>query len=172
MSRLIALLIVLLIPALPAHAATRAAVFDIELQDTSGEQNAPSHAGRIQATTEALRRELAETGKYEIVDLGADAERIGKLGFQRSCVTCFMDIARERGAEVAVFGTVNKVSTLILSMEIKVLSVETGKETVRGVADIRGDNDRAWLRGMEWLIQHRIVPKESGPEESGNDAPK
>ena len=53
MSRLIALLIVLLIPALPAQAAARAAVFDIELQDTSGEQNAPSHAGRIQATTEA-----------------------------------------------------------------------------------------------------------------------
>jgi len=52
-------------------------------------------------------------------------------------------------------------------MEIKVLSVETGKEMVRGTADIRGDNDRAWLRGMEWLVQHRIVPKEAG-----NDAPK
>ena len=51
MSRLIALLIVFLIPALPANAATRAAVFDIELQDTSGEQNTPSHAGSIQATT-------------------------------------------------------------------------------------------------------------------------
>jgi len=102
-----------------------------------------------------------------MVDLSADAERIAKLGFQRSCVTCFMDLARERGAEVAVFGTVNKVSTLILSMEIKVLSVETGKETVRGTADIRGDNDRAWLRGMEWLVQHRIAP-----EESGSDAPK
>jgi hypothetical protein len=173
MSRLIALLIVLLIPAMPAYAAaTRAAVFEFELQDTSGEQNTPSHAERIRTTTEALRRKLAETGKYEIVDLSADSERIGKLGFQRSCVTCFVDIARERGAEVAVFGTVNKISTLILSMEIKVLSVETGKEIVRGVADIRGDNDRAWLRGMEWLVQHRIVPKESGPKESGNDAPK
>ena len=102
------------------------------------------------------------------VDLSADAERIAKLGFQRSCVTCFMDIARERGAEVAVFGTVNKVSTLILSMEIKVLSVETGKEIVRGMADIRGDNDRAWLRGMEWLVQHRIA----APESRRSDAPK
>ena len=68
-----------------------------------------------------------------------------------------MDVARERGADVAVFGTVNKISTLILSMEIKVLSVETGKEVARGVADIRGDNDRAWLRGMQWLVQHRIA---------------
>ena len=167
MSRLIALLILLLIPAMPAFAATRAAVFDIELQDTSGEQSTPAQAERIRATTEALRRKLAETGRYEIVDLSADSERIAKLGFQRSCMTCFVDIARERGAEVAVFGTVNKVSTLILSMEIKVLSVETGKEIVRGTADIRGDNDRAWLRGMEWLVQHRIAPKQSG-----NDAPK
>jgi hypothetical protein len=167
MSRLIALLIVLLIPAMPAYAATRAAVFEIELQDTSGEQSTPAQANRILTTTEALRRELAETGKYEIVDLSADSERISKLGFQRSCVTCFVDIARDRGAEVAVFSTVNKVSTLILSMEIKVLSVATGKEMVRGTADIRGDNDRAWLRGMEWLVQHRIVPKESGI-----DAPK
>jgi hypothetical protein len=167
MFRLIALLIVLLIPAMPAYAATRAAVFDIELQDTSGEQSTPAQANRILTTTEALRRELADTGKYEIVDLSADSERISKSGFQRSCVTCFLDIARDRGAEVSVFSTVNKVSTLILSMEIKVLSVATGKEVVRGTADIRGDNDRAWLRGMQWLVQHRIVPKESG-----NDAPK
>jgi len=167
MSRLIALLIVLLIPVLPAQAATKAAVFDFELQDTSGEPSTPAQAERIRATTEALRHELAKTGKYEIVDLSADAGRIAGLGYQRSCVTCFVDVARERRAEVAVFGTVNKISTLILSMEIKVLSVETGKEIVRGTADIRGDNDRAWLRGMEWLVQHRIAPKESG-----SDAPK
>ena len=157
MSRLIALLIALLLPVFPAYAATRAAVFDIELQDTSGEPNTPAQAERIRATTEALRNELAETGKYETVDLRADADRIAKLGYQRSCVTCFMDVARERGAEVAVFGTVNKISTLILSMDIKVLSVETGKEVARGIADIRGDNDRAWLRGMQWLVQHRIA---------------
>jgi Protein of unknown function (DUF2380) len=157
MSRLIALLIALLLPVFPAYAATRAAVFDIELQDTSGEPNTPAQAERIRATTEALRRELTETGEYEAVDLSADADRIAKLGYQRSCVTCFMDLARERGADVAVFGTVNKISTLILSMEIKVLSVETGKEVARGVADIRGDNDRAWLRGMQWLVQHRIA---------------
>jgi hypothetical protein len=167
MFRLIALIIVLLISAVPAFAATRAAVFDMELQDTSGEQSTPAQADRIRTTTEALRRELAETGKYEIVDLSADSERISKSGFQRSCVTCFLDIARDRGAEVAVFSTVNKVSTLILSMEIKVLSVATGKEVVRGTADIRGDNDRAWLRGMQWLVQHRIAPKNAG-----SDAPK
>jgi hypothetical protein len=157
MSRLIALLIALLLPSFPVYAATRAAVFDIELQDTSGEANTPAQAERIQATTEALRHELAKTGKYETVDLSADHDRIAKLGYQRSCVTCFMDVARERGAEVAVFGTVNKISTLILSMDIKVLSVETGKEVARGIADIRGDNDRAWLRGMQWLVQHRIA---------------
>ena len=157
MSRLIALLIVLLLPVFPAYAATRAAVFDIELQDTSGEPNTPAQAERIRATTEALRNELEETGKYEALDLSADRDRIAKLGYQRSCVTCFMDVARERGADVAVFGTVNKISTLILSMDIKVLSVETGKEVARGIADIRGDNDRAWLRGMQWLVQHRIA---------------
>jgi hypothetical protein len=167
MSRLIALLIALLLPVFPAYAATRAAVFEIELQDTSGEQSTPAQAERIRATTEALRRELTETGEYETVDLSADRDRIAKLGYQRSCVTCFMDVAREQGADVAVFGTVNKISTLILSMEIKVLSVETGKEVVRGVADIRGDNDRAWLRGMQWLVQHRIAAPDTA-----NGAPK
>ena len=167
MFRPIALLLALLLPVFPAYAVTRAAVFDIELQDTSGEPNTPAQAERIRATTEALRNELAETGKYETVDLSADADRIAKLGYQRSCVTCFMDVARERGAEVAVFGTVNKISTLILSMEIKVLSVETGKEVARGVADIRGDNDRAWLRGMQWLVRHRIAAPNTA-----SDAPK
>jgi hypothetical protein len=175
MYRLITLLIVLLIPAFPAGATSRAAVFDIELQDTSGEPNSPAQAERIRATTRALRRTLAETGRYEPVDLSDDAERITGLGFQRSCVTCFLDLARERGAEVAVFSTVNKVSTLILSMEIKVLAVEGGREIARGTADIRGDNDRAWQRGMEWLVKHRIAPTDSAggvPTNSAGGVPK
>ena len=165
MSRLIALLIALLLPAFPAYAATRAAVFEIELQDTSGEPNTPAQAERIRATTEALRNELAETGKYETVELSADRDRIAKLGYQRSCATCFMDVARERGAEVAVFGTVNKISTLILSMDIVVRDLADGKVIARGTADIRGDNDRAWLRGMQWLVEHRIAPQGAAGEE-------
>ena len=77
MSRLIALLIVLSAAGLSGLCRHRAAVFDIELQDTSGEPNTPAQAERIRATTEALRRELAETGKYENGRSDADADRIG-----------------------------------------------------------------------------------------------
>jgi len=176
MFQLIALLIVFLIPAFPAMAATRAAVFNIELQDTSGEASTPAQAERIRTTTQALRQKLAETGQYEPVDLSRDAGQIAGLGYQRSCVKCFLDLARERSAEVAVFSTMHKISTLILNMEIKVLAVEDGREIAGGTADIRGDNDRAWLRGMEWLVQHRIAPAGNGNVGESNvpksDVPK
>jgi hypothetical protein len=152
------LLLALTLAAGPSVAAPRpAAVFDIELVDTSGEGEKPEHRERIAATTEALRRNLAETGKYQPVDLTSAADRIAALGYQRSCVQCLLDIGRDLGAEVAVTGAVHKVSTLILSMEITVRQVADGKVIAQGVADIRGDNDRAWMRGVEWLVRNRIA---------------
>jgi hypothetical protein len=155
----LAILLMALVPAAgPATAAPRpAAVFDIELVDTSGEGEKPGQRERIAATSEALRRTLAESGKYQPIDLSPAADRIAALGFQRSCVQCLLDIARDLGAEVTVTGAVHKVSTLILSMQITVRRVADGKMIAQGTADIRGDNDRAWQRGVEWLVRNRIT---------------
>ncbi|WP_158046686.1 DUF3280 domain-containing protein [Skermanella pratensis] len=163
MPRLIPLLIALLTAAFPAVAAPLpAAVFEIELIDTSGEGRSPAQEQRIRATTEALRRELAETGLYAPLDLAPAADRIDD---HLSCERCLLDIARDMGGRVAVMGKVNKISTLILSMDIVVRDLADGKVVARGTADIRGDNDRAWLRGMEWLVEHRIAPQGAAPRE-------
>jgi hypothetical protein len=167
MSRLIPLLIALVTgtcavigpaSAAPAGKPVPAAVFEIELVDTSGESSSQAQKERIEATTAALREKLIETGYFQPVDLAPASDRIA--GF-KSCEQCLLGVAKDMGAEVAVLGKVNKISTLILSMDITVRDVSDGKVTARGTADIRGDNDRSWLRGMEWLIQHRIVPQEN-----------
>ena len=89
----------------------------------------------------------------------------GRIGDHLSCEQCLLDIARDMGGQVAVIGKVNKISTLILSMDIVVRDLADGKVIARGTADIRGDNDRAWLRGMQWLVEHRIAPQGAAGEE-------
>ena len=155
--RLVILLIAVFVATGSAQAAKPAAVFDIELVDTSGEGERPGQKERIAATTETLRRTLTESGQYQPIDLNPVADRIAALGYQRSCVQCMLDIARDLGAEVVVTGAVHKVSSLILSMEINVRQVTDGRIIAQGMADIRGDNDRAWQRGAEWLVRNRIT---------------
>ena len=93
------------------------------------------------------------------VSLGADevADRIAALGHIYGCNGCEAAIAREFGATAYVTALIHKVSTLILSITIRVHDSETGAVTRVGSADIRGDNDRAWSHGVRWLLRNRIL---------------
>jgi hypothetical protein len=115
----------------------------------------PAHARRKEVASAELRRALAGAG-YDIIDPAGIASLIPRTVAIHACNGCEIDIARKAGAELVVTGHVHKVSTLILSMTLKVADVATGQPTAAGAADIRGDNDRAWLHGVAWLVRNRL----------------
>jgi hypothetical protein len=143
-------------PARAAETPTPAAVFDIELIDTSGEQGTGDHADRIAKASAVLRDRLAEAG-YRPVDLAPFAGRIEAIGHRYSCDGCLRDIAADAGAAVVVTAAVHKVSSLILTIDIAIETVPDGRRIAAGTADIRGDNDRSWIRGVEWLVRNRLA---------------
>ena len=51
-------------------------------------------------------------------------------------------------------GTVQKVSNLILNINLYVMDAD-GEERAHS-ADIRGNTDEAWRRGLDWLIRNRL----------------
>ena len=55
---------------------------------------------------------------------------------------------------MAVTGTVQKVSNLILNVNVYVAG-EDGTERAFS-ADIRGNTDESWRRGLDWLIRNRL----------------
>ena len=66
-------------------------------------------------------------------------------------------LARDLGAALSLTGTVQKVSNLILNINMVVRDVATGKVVAAGSADIRSNSDASWFKGVDWLLRHRIA---------------
>jgi hypothetical protein len=135
----------------------QAAVFAFELDDTSlqGEirgQDSGDLARLVRLDTQLLAA-LAQSGRYRPVAVPADAT--GPT--LRSCDGCEVARARELDAQVAVIGWVQKVSNLILNINIVMRDVATGQRVAAGSVDIRGDTDESWNRGLSYLLRNRIL---------------
>ncbi len=150
----------LLAAALPgaAHAAPqRAAVFGFAFVDTSLEAPRPDEKARLAKLDAALADTLARSGLYAPVDLGPEAAVARGMDL-RECGGCDVPLAENVGAEVSVTGWVQKVSNLILNINLVVRHVPDGKVLRAGSVDIRGNTDESWSRGLSYLLRNRILP--------------
>jgi hypothetical protein len=66
-------------------------------------------------------------------------------------------LRRTGGAELAITGTVQKVSNLILNMNIYVRDASTGATIAAMSADMRGNTDETWSRTLDWLVRNRLL---------------
>jgi RNase P/RNase MRP subunit p29 len=143
-----------------AQVPKKAAVFDFELIDTSleGEIRGKNTAEieRLRLASDRLRRELVGTGNYVLVDRTPAAGAVRAAGFLHGCNGCEVDIARALGAEIAVTGTVQKVSNLILNINVFMADVATRKRIHAVSVDIRGNTDESWTRGVSYLVRNRL----------------
>jgi hypothetical protein len=151
-----------------AVAGERVAVFDPELYDTSGEGVREDQQRRLALIGEQLRAALRDSGRFEVVDTSPLRDRLRTGPSLRTCATCAPDAAAELGAELALLTTVHKVSNLILSITVamKEASPKTGTRAVHS-AEIRGNTDASWERGLQWLLRNRLLappPPQSSPE--------
>jgi hypothetical protein len=143
-------------------APVKAAFFPFEYVDMGEGPYAkppPPEAARLDLISGLLRERLSAANDYAPVDLAASTDAIGKSPPLRDCERCAQEIARGAGAEIAVVGYVQKVSNLILNINIFVSDAQTGRVIAAGSADIRGNTDESWTRGVEWLVKNRLQAK-------------
>jgi hypothetical protein len=133
-----------------------AAVFPVELWDTSGEGAKPGQAERLVLATRKLAELLEQTGRYRIVDLAPFAARVEATAPRYNCNGCWRAIAKEAGAEVAVLAVVHKVSTLVSTVNIYVVDLATHSFVEKASGQFRGDDDRAYLRAFTFLVNERL----------------
>jgi len=165
MSRLFVALLALMLHAGPTAAQRALAVFDFELIDTSleGELNGPrrDEQVRLANTTDQLRRRLAESGRFVVLEIAPVAAQARASNLQ-ACGGCDTRLAKTIGAELAVTGTVQKVSNLILNMNIYIRDVQSGELVAAMSADLRGNTDESWARTLDWLLRNRLLAPGSG----------
>jgi len=158
--------VVLLLMLSPARAQTpKTAVFDFELVDTSleGEKSGPqaSEQARLRIISDQLRKGLGESGKFEVLDIAPVRAEAHNANLQ-ACGGCDVQFAQKLGADLAITGTVHKVSTLILNMTIFVRNARTGHLITAANADFRSNTDESWARTTSFLLRNRLLAPNYG----------
>ncbi|WP_343033997.1 DUF3280 domain-containing protein [Aurantimonas aggregata] len=135
-------------------------MFDFELIDSSLEGSMmgenPAEQARLATMAPRLRDDIGGLDGYTIVDIAPVRDKALSHHLE-SCGNCALSFAREVGAEIAVTGSVQKVSNLILNINAYAFDVETGRPLARGSADIRSNSDESWRRGLAYLWENVLA---------------
>ena len=168
MMRSLAVLALLSLTSLaPVSAAEppRLAVFDLEMIDTSLPDPTrglrADDRDRLQRTSDQLRNELGGSGKFQVVDISSINAAAHQSNLQ-ACGGCDLKLARELNADLEITGVVQKVSNLILNINVYLRDVHSGRLVAAGSADMRGNTDESWTRAMRYLIRERLLAPDYG----------
>ena len=158
--------LLILMMSVPARAdPPKLAVFDFELLDTSlqGEINGPrtDEHDRLMRVGEQVRKELAESGKFQLLDI-SPINAVAHGSNLQACGGCDVQYAQKLGADLAITGVVQKVSNLILNINIYLRDVHTGRLVTSMSADMRGNTDESWSRATNYLVRNRLLAPRYG----------
>ncbi len=166
MRALFAFAALMLLVSAPARAdPPRLAVLDFELLDTSleGEMRGPQadEHDRLMRISEQVRRQLTESGKFQILDI-SPVKAAAEGSNLQACGGCDVQYAQRIGADLVITGVMRKISTLILSLIIFVRDVHTGQLIAAMNADLRGNTDESWTRATSYLVRNRLLAPNYG----------
>jgi hypothetical protein len=146
----------------------RLAVFDFEMIDTSlqGQVYGPreDERDRLLRTADQIRKELGESGKFQILDISPVNAAAHQSNLQ-ACGGCDVKLAQELNADLEITGVVQKVSNLILNINVYLRDVHTSRLVTAASVDMRGNTDESWSRATRYLIRERLLaPNYGGPQ--------
>ncbi len=123
----------------------------------------PEKEARLAMVSQRLRETLIKEKLYNVIDsapvaqlIRAEAERQSLLG----CNGCELDIARKAGADRILLAWVQKVSNLILNINIEIRDATTGNAVLAKSVDIRGNTDQSWQRGIDFMVRDMVEKKQ------------
>ena len=140
------------------------AVFDMAFINFSqevdyGETNEAEHT-RIRMLTAYLKELLADSGRYELVDTAGLVIRCRNLAASFPAIIVRRSSLVKRAHTVSITGAVQKLSVLVQTIVLRGRNAETGEVIWLYQTDIRGNTDIAWKRGLQWLVDHRLLAAE------------
>ena len=169
MSRLIAIL-VLTAAALPATARlaaaeppvdgdARIAFLGLTWLDTSTEGayngTRADETARLRMISAMVTDRFAAEG-FDLVDTAPVAQKLASTTNPAKCYGCDARMGAELGADYVLVGEVQKVSNLILSMNLQLRDVDGGANVAGRSVEIRSNTDESWRRGMRYLLDNAI----------------
>jgi hypothetical protein len=143
--------------------AGKVAFFGLTMLDTSLQTTElgvdPAEVARLHMLEEMVRTRFLAEG-YTFMDLEPIAVERDRIVNPAKCYGCDTRMAQKLGADYSLVGEVQKVSNLILSMNLQMRDAETGQMVKGRVVDIRSNTDESWSRGMRYILNNTFFKEE------------
>ncbi|SAL60951.1 hypothetical protein AWB74_03038 [Caballeronia arvi] len=145
--------------ALAQSASQSIAMLDCTLIDDNAAYNDAEidriQSERLRMVSGALRDDLRERALFRVADNAKAGDLIASL--QRTqdmstCNGCELRVAKQLDASRVGVCWVQKISNLILNMNLRVEDAATGATLFQRSVDIRGNTDLSWRRGAKALV--------------------
>jgi len=107
-----------------------------------------------------LRKGLAESGEFAVLDMPVNVAAHGSN--LQACGGCDVQYAQRLGADLAITGVVQKVSKLILNMNVYLRDTRTSNLVTSMSVDLRGNTDESWSRATSYLLRNRLLAPNYG----------
>ena len=123
----------------------------------SQEPTSESEIKRILSIETTLKSELETSGSNIFIPLSGDITSKVKEGQPiGECGGCEFDYGNILNADISAWILVQKVSNLILNINLYMVDVKDKKIILTQSVDIRGNTDVSWTKGIKYLIKNHI----------------
>jgi hypothetical protein len=110
---------------------------------------------RLRMIEDKLKANLEKSGTYSFVALPDDVRTKIEGGQDiAQCGGCGTEYGKQLGAKQIAWGTVQKVSNLILNINVYMANAEDEKVTFVKSVDIRGNTDETWTQGIDYMSRY------------------
>jgi len=144
-----------------AEPVTKVAFLGVQfLNDHEGEEpTTDAERARLAALAAAFQAKLEASGHYAFVAVPlAIQKQIDAGAVIGNCGGCEFQYGAELGSDRVAWLVVQKVSNLILNLNVYFGDVPGHKLTFVHSVDIRGDTDESWSRGLTYLVKNYMLP--------------
>jgi hypothetical protein len=115
---------------------------------------------QLRLATEEARRLIAQSKRYQLVDVGGANEEAAKEGKLHECGGCEAKIAARLGADQSLLGIVTRISRTEFAVTYRITDARTGATVAVEQTGLRMGANSSWSRGARWLVQRRLLQTE------------
>lgn len=140
------------------------AVFDFELEDFSGGAGLVAESAddreQLRHATQAARKILAQSGRYDLVDVSAAEAPPVPAKNLRNCDGCEAAMAQKFGADRSLIGIVTRITRTDYAVTYRLRDARDGRILSTGQTDLRIGASYSWDRGAAWLMREKFLAQQ------------
>lgn len=113
---------------------------------------------RLMKIEQSFISKLENGQKYSFVPVPEEMRKSIATGQPvGECAGCEIDYGKQQGVPIVMWGTVQKVSNLILNLNIYMADVPESKMLFIKSVDMRGNTDETWEQALNYMVKRYIL---------------